>query len=253
MSNPNTGGNLPNIGMFLYGGCVSRDSFTEMETEAKLTGYVARQSLISAFNRPARIKPIELPSNFQNRMVRGDISSDFIDKLEPKIPETDVIVIDLLVERLGVSRIRGGSFVTMSSELKKSRALEAVAGQTRSIRFGTDEHFAHWCEAAVRFSVFLTENNMKSKTLLLETPWADITDTGARVRGNATMSAEEANEKYERYYKFLSDECKILNYRLPDDHIISAEKHRWGVAPYHYIKPAYLGIVQRIREVARSA
>lgn len=236
-------------GVFLYGGCVSRDAFPEMGSNARISGYVARQSLISAFNPPARLKPKALHSSFQNRMLLGDISSDFVAKLESTMQETDIIVIDLLVERLGVSRIRGGSFVTMSSELKESKVLATVDGQTRGVRFATEEHFRLWSDAASRLNLFLEENNMRSKTLILETPWAEYTDAGVKIKGNASMSPMEANEKYERYYRFLSNECGLMSYRLPDDHTVSAEDHRWGIAPYHYVAPAYEGIGRRVREV----
>lgn len=243
------GGQEPK-GIFLYGGCVSRDAFSEMGSMATLTGYVARQSLISAFNPPARLKAGELPSSFQNRMVAGDISSDLVEKLKSSVHKTDAIVMDLLVERLGVTRIRGGSFVTMSSEMKKSMALESVKGQTRGIRFATDEHFSLWSEAARRLCLCLAEIGMLDKTLILETPWAHSTNTGGIVKGNASMTPTTANANYDRYYRFLSDECGLETYRLPDDHVVSAEDHKWGVAPYHYIGPAYKGIVRKIREIA---
>lgn len=244
---------VPPTGIFLYGGCVSRDSYAEINFPAKLTGYVARQSLISAFNRPAKLLPQSLTSDFQNRMVRGDIDSNLVAKIEERLQETDVIVLDLLVERLGVTRIRGGSFVTMSSEMKRSKALDAVRGQTRSVRFGTEEHFEIWSAAAKQLSDFLSANLIKSKTLILETPWAEYTDSGRQVGANANMLPEEANEKYERYYRFLSDVCGIATYRLPSEHVVAAENHRWGVAPYHYIEPAYKGIIKRINEVAYQA
>lgn len=249
MTNATDGAGFTGGGIFLYGGCVSRDAFAEMGESATITGYVARQSLISAFNPPARLKPKLLSSNFQNRMLMGDISSDFLPRLEAKFIETDLLVMDLLVERLGVTRIRGGSFVTMSSELKESNVLASIAGQTRGVRFATDEHFGFWSDAAIRLSDYLETNNMKSKTLILETPWAEYTDAGERIKGNTSMSPSAANEKYARYYRFLSDECGLMTYRLPDEHVISAEDHRWGVTPYHYVEAAYQGIGRRVREL----
>jgi hypothetical protein len=249
MSSVSLGGEQSGEGIFLYGGCVSRDAFSEMGPAGAITGYVARQSLISAFNPPASLRPKPLKSSFQNRMLLGDISSDFVTKLESKMNETDVIVMDLLVERLGVSRIRGGSFVTMSSELKESGVLSTVKGQTRGIRFATEEHFRLWSEAAVRLNLFLEKHDIKSKTLVLETPWAELTDSGDKVKGNASMSPMEANEKYERYYRFLSAECGLMTYRIPEEHAIAADDHRWGTTPYHYVASAYQGIGRKVREV----
>lgn len=240
-------------GVFIYGGCVSRDAFTELGSAVHLSGYVARQSLISAFNPPARmLKAGKLTSTFQNRMLQGDINSNLIEKLEECLTGTDAIVIDLLVERLGVTRIRGGSFVTMSNELKQSRALESVRGQTRSVKFGTDEHFSLWFDAAVRLVDFLELNGMKSKTLILNTPWALRTDDGKNLAGNASMTSEEANEKYRRYYDALSLTLGLNLYKIPDQHVLSSETHRWGAAPYHYVQPAYAGIVSRISEILKA-
>ena len=236
-------------GIFVYGGCVSRDAFSQMGPTVSLVGYVARQSLISSFNPAARLKAGILPSGFQNRMVAGDIKSDLREKLVNAAHETDALIIDILVERLGVTRLRGGSFVTMSSELKKSMALEAVKGQTRGIRFATDEHFRLWSEAASNLGLLLDEIGLRDKTLVLETPWAELTSSGMSVKANASMTSSAANASYTRYYRFLSDECGLATYRLPDEHVVSAEDHKWGVAPYHYIPPAYEGIVKRIYEI----
>jgi hypothetical protein len=55
--------------IFIYGGCVSRDTFELMKEKHSLVHYVSRQSLISAASSPTPkriISTTHLVNNFQN-------------------------------------------------------------------------------------------------------------------------------------------------------------------------------------------
>lgn len=227
--------------IFLYGSCVSRDTFGFFGDDFELAGYVARQSFISAMNKPASmVRPREeLTSNFQKRQLRGDLDSNLLRQLSAASTGLDLLLVDLIDERLGVLRIIGGSFATYSSEFKHSRSLDSVKGKTKTLQFGSDEHFEMWCDAAVAFVRIIDILGLRSRTLLLETPWAATADDGTPVPNTFNMVAAEANGKYERYYAFLRDTLKLNTFRLPDSDVYSTEDHQWGMSPYHYVDRAY--------------
>ena len=67
-------------GVFIYGSCVSRDSYERLDSAMfPLVSYVARQSLISSFSRPATFVSMPeftgLTSKFQIKMLGGDLES----------------------------------------------------------------------------------------------------------------------------------------------------------------------------------
>jgi hypothetical protein len=236
---------------FLYGGCVSRDAFSYLNSESRLSGYVARQSLISAMNAPAKfVKPQPLASSFQMRNLTGDIKSNLVPLLETAVPSPDAVVMDLLVERLGVARIRGGSYVTMSSELKRSKGLEAAKGLTRFIRFGTDEHFQLWCQAAQKFVSHLDRLKLKDKTIVIETPWATHTIDGEEIPPSFGLAPDEANRMYRRYFDFCEHTLKLRKHVIDPADTYSTHGHKWGVAPYHYVDSAYEGLSKVMKSIA---
>lgn len=234
--------------IFLYGSCVSRDTFSFFGDDYELAGYVARQSMISAMNKPASlVRPRqELASNFQMRQLRGDLDSTLLRQLAAASTGLDLLLVDLVDERLGVLRIIGGSFATYSSEFKQSRSLDSVKGKTKTLQFGSDEHFEAWRDAAAVFARFIDILGLRSRTLVLETPWASAAEDGTPVPDSFTMVAEEANAKYERYYAYLREDLLLNTFRLPDSDVYSTEDHQWGMSPYHYVERAY----ETIREAS---
>lgn len=222
--------------IFIYGGCVTRDAFEHMAGH-KLIEYVARQSLISA-NSPATdlLQPGELSSAFQNRSLDGDINSTLLRKIRRRANETDLLLVDLLSERLGVFVLPDGSYVTNSRELARSGRLGSL--KPKLIKFGTDKHFGLWKRAVARWVRNLHDGGVFDRTLVIETPWASVTDTGELVEEFREMSPGTANVLYFRYYQHLRD-VGLRAVRLPDHLAVSTVNHKWGASPYHYADPAY--------------
>ena len=101
--------------VFIYGGCTSRDAVDHHEDYGlELHSYIARQSLISVY-RPADAKLSDtagIEGTFQRRMVRGDIASTLPTHLAEKATEIDLMVWDLMIERVGVQKVRSGGMIT---------------------------------------------------------------------------------------------------------------------------------------------
>lgn len=209
-----------------------------MKDTHSLTGYIARQSLISAASSPTTIaKPVD-GSGFETRAVRGDLQSSMHGALRNAADETDLFVMDLLVERFGVLELPGGSYCTRTPNMKNSGAIDDLWETVPHVRMGSEAHFSLWKDAAAKLVEVLTFSGLLTRTLLIETPWAGVTDAGEPVKRYAGWSPEHAAELYAPYYSFMKT-LGVASVRLPDELAISTEQHKWGASPYHYAPPAY--------------
>ncbi|HET7397099.1 MAG TPA: DUF6270 domain-containing protein [Intrasporangium sp.] len=233
--------------VLIHGSCVSRDTFEVLPGSFRLLTYVARQSWVSA-GVPAegvagRLK--QLPSAFQDRVVRGDVRGDLLEVLERLAGEIDVVLVDLVDERGGVVSV-GGGYVTKLSELWSAGGAAATSGG-RHVAFGTDEHFALWSAAVERVAARLRALDLFDKVIVLRTPWASDMPSGAKVPVPGWMTPPDvANEQYERYFARLA-EVGFEMIRLPDELAQSTETHKWGPSPFHYTDEAYAHLAGEIR------
>ncbi|MEE2568486.1 DUF6270 domain-containing protein [Pseudarthrobacter sp. J64] len=240
--------------VMIYGSCVSRDAFEELGTGYTLLGYVARQSVISALSRPTDLLDGEaLGSAFQNRSLTGDLKSNLLPTLRRFAEQIDLFVVDLTDERLGVIRLPDGSYVTRSAELATSGRLGNVRGTRRNIDAATEEHWNLWESAATRLFGALTTMGLRDKTLVLNTPWADVTDAGQPVDSFRGLNQDAELTSY------LAECCahiRSLGYNvasLPEGLRVAHSEHKWGPAPYHFAPDANAWIAKQIRSAAQES
>lgn len=238
--------------VFIYGGCVSRDTFRFLDDSFVLQRYVARQSAISAMSpaSPSLLKRLSpSSSSFQQRMVEWDVRSSLVTHLRRDAPSTDLLLVDLNVERLGALRTENG-YVTRSNELwTGANGARALRGAP-SVTFGSEAHFELWSHAWTRLVASLVDLGLLEKTLLLETPWAThLNDGTALTTSPGTIEPTKANETYVRYYRHLSG-LGVRCATLPEALAVSHAAHQWGAGPYHYIDDAYDWLADAIRGFA---
>lgn len=236
-------------GLFIYGGCVTRDSFESLRSDYRLLKYVARQSLISS-GHPSISVPdsaSELPSTFQQHQLRGDITSSFFPALRAKARESDAIILDLVVERLGVRTYQQG-FLTNSHELARSKLGSTLTSESRPIPFASPRHFQLWGNSARRLVRVLQQTEALERTVVFDTPWADRTRSGASIASVRQRPAVEMNRLYRPYLDHLQ-ELGLRVERLPDRLVMGDDEHKWGQAAFHYVPEAYdwmAGVVRGI-------
>ncbi|MHA7221479.1 DUF6270 domain-containing protein [Arthrobacter sp. RHLT1-20] len=238
--------------LMIYGSCVSRDAFPLLGSDFKLLSYVARQSMISAISKPTMLlEGADLASAFQNRSLAGDIRSNMLQLLRRHSSEIDVLVIDLTDERLGVIQLPDGSYVTRSQELASSERLGGVQGRIRYIDVLTERHWTLWENAATRLLNAVTALGLRERTIVLNTPWAELTDTGGPIPDFRGLDTAEVNG-------YLGECCahiRSLGYKvldMPQELAYSSNQHRWGAAPYHLCEPARQWIAAQIRDAAEA-
>lgn len=239
--------------VFIYGSCVSRDTFEFLPNTFKLTGYVARQSLISA-GTTVHVEPDPvrlLDSRFQQRMLAGDLSGNAYERIAATPPET-LLLWDLADERLGVFEVAPGRYLTRSVELERSGQAAQLERQYRHVPFGTSEHLNLWLAALDRFAAWLHLTGRMSRMLLVNVPWAVLAEDGRPTPPSFGIEAHDANVCFAEYVNAVRTRTAITVLSIDASAVHADSHHRWGLAPFHYSQGTYEHIATRIIAAARS-
>lgn len=233
---------------FIFGGCVSRDTRPYLGDQWNMVEYVARQSWISAAAGPATVTgDSALSSSFQNKCLQRDIAGNGFQLITDRRSEIDVLIVDLIVERLGVYRNEEGEILTHSWELERSTLLEQQQRSFQHINFGDDEHFELWKTAAM--TLRLLTQDLELPAIILAPAWAARADNGGGGFDYRGTPAAEWNDLYNRYYHYLA-EIGFTLIRPPARLVIAKKEHKWGLAAYHYIDKMYAYLAEEIDRAA---
>ncbi|TFH57406.1 DUF6270 domain-containing protein [Glutamicibacter arilaitensis] len=234
--------------IFLYGGCVIRDAYELVREDIGLSGYIARQSLISAMYPPTTVLPsAELPSAFQARMANGDIQSNLYPTMRRKRDETDLYVMDFHVERLGVQKLPDGSFVTRSSELMKSKVLESIPNLGPVVRIGSKNHTIAFRNSVNKLARRLEMLEIKDKVLIINAPWAEVDDKGEPFGAYRGKPVCELSGHIEALTQMFADNgVKVAT--MPKEVAVADAEHKWMRAPFHYGAPAMQWVAAQFRD-----
>lgn len=223
------------IRTLIYGSCVARDVVRVVPEPFDVTGYIARQSWVSAFTAP--VPAPELPhikSGFQARNVRGDFESNAGERIRGLSEDADVLLVDIASDRHGAVAY-GNGYASFTPDHR--RAFGGIVPGGSHVPFGSGEHRELFTTAVQRGAEVLSELDLFEKTLVLGVPFTDRTTTGEPM----TVSRETAasiNAKYEPYYEaFSAAGFRIAE--LPSALAVADPHHEWGPGQDHYADPAY--------------
>ncbi|MDO8149356.1 XcbB/CpsF family capsular polysaccharide biosynthesis protein [Isoptericola sp. b515] len=230
--------------VFIYGSCVSRDTFEYFDDEQfELAEYVARQSAISAYTKPVElIAPPTLESRFQQRMLSGDFGSSLPTLLRDSTDEIDLFLVDLVDERLGAYVLPDGSVITRSLELISSGAENLLPAGSHHLPFGSDIHLQYWSQGLETVASLLRTHHPRAGVALLDIPWASVSETGTATPPSFGVSADEANALYRPY---IDAAARILDAEVVtpgSTAVVSSPDHAWGDAPFHYAPSVYRSV-----------
>lgn len=228
--------------VIVYGSCVARDTVTFLGDRCSLVQYSARQSIISAMSPPSAL-PAEpaLDSAFQQRMVRDDFASSVARRIPEIADSIDLLLLDLVDERLDVIALPESGHITKSLELVRSGLLVQLPAVRPLPPFGSLDHFSHWAPAALRFAELLRGSGLLERTLLIDATFAAVTDAGEPVKRWRGKPAAAWNLAYRPYVELLAD-AGLRVHRIAEADAVSTAAHQWGPAPYHYVERAYRAI-----------
>lgn len=237
--------------VLIYGGCTSRDAVDHyLEYELKLHSYIARQSLISAFS-PATdvlrsVQPIT--STFQRRMLKWDEAGTLPEHIRKNSHEIDLVIWDLMIERVGVRPVLQGGFVTNNPQ---TRAYAKANRLGATIDFGTDRHFDLWSQALDSFRKVLQETNLLDKTVVNATPWALFEKSGSRTHyPDSGFEPTWFNETVQRYWALIEDRGIAVAHVNQAD-AVADPNHKWGPAYFHYVPETYIAQLNSITALAK--
>ncbi|WP_147681214.1 DUF6270 domain-containing protein [Actinomyces ruminicola] len=236
----------------VFGSCVSRDTVEVLRRQGWRVGaYVARQSLLSAGSRipEGTLDLNRFDSAFVRRVHAEDLAGDRSSRLAATAARTDVLLWDIVDERLGVLELPDGKVLTRTTEGLTAGLYDSLAG-ARLLEFGSDEHFERWEATLPAWRAELAELGLLDRTLLLQTAWAIVDEDGEKTPTSWGVGALEANWFAQRYYQAAARAMGIRVLHLPDELTLAGTHHTWGPAPFHYQDAAYAWLADRIDRFA---
>ena len=235
--------------IFLYGSCVARDMLDYFPDDFELMEYIARQSWISATNPPLEA-PLKtnLTSPFQQRLVKGDLESNALVRLEAA-EKADVVLLDLVDERFGVHQF-GDGFCTPTLEYLNSGWADALGKPSARLEFGSQKHFDLWAQSANEVKQALLKFGLWEKTYVVRSPFVALRDDGQEVKPGYKKTSAEWNKRYTRYFDYL-ETLEFQFVSIPPESHFSAVSHKWGASYYHYVDSAYVSygneLIRKVR------
>ncbi|WP_157598474.1 DUF6270 domain-containing protein [Phycicoccus sp. Root101] len=243
------------VRVLIAGSCVSRDTFAFLDPmEFALSEYVARQSLVSAFAGPSEpvIDSAVLPSRFQQRVLLADAAASLPEVVTQAADSVDLVLWDLVDERLGVHRHVDGGLTTDSVEIRSILG-ETVPDGVQRLPFGSPEHLSLFRESLEGWRELLERTGLLDRTVLLAPLWAMTTDEGEVVPESFGAGADEGNALTEPYIEAAVRVLgvPVLGRTGPDPH--AGTTHQWGPAPFHYDDDTYLRLSDEVVAAVRKA
>lgn len=219
-----------------------------MGSRAQVTDYIARQSLISAVGRPwTDLGELGLESPFQTRSLNGDLRKDALSRVRRAGSSAEVVLLDLVDERLGVHLCPDGRAATHSYELTASKALTLVTQDADFVAFGSDLHYEKWRRSVWHLRQALEAASLWERTIVMAPAWATRDDLGQGYPPWRGLSVQAVNERFTRYYRYL-EVVGLPVARVSPSLVVGKAAHRWSRQPYHYVDQVYAELAKQIED-----
>lgn len=233
--------------VFIYGSCVTRDAVEFWDPEQfEMSGYVARQSLISAMAPASDVEGFRLSqidSSFQRRMMRGDIESSLLSTLESTKDDYDVLLWDLTDERNGVQQLPDGGWITRLRNFQKEQLVRGKLGAILTPAEG--EHSKMWNRALDSFLSSLDSIGVLDRLVLNDTRWATADDAGVPFSDQETF----LNPHLARMSRSI--QAAGVPAAAPDPaSVVASTNHKWDRAPFHYVEATYHSMTSSVQALA---
>lgn len=236
------------IAVNIFGSCVTRDVFANLQDAFTVDTYIARQSFISSVDKPISLpcpdEEVKSKSAFQKRMVLSDLRKTAFDEFSASTAR--FLVIDFVDERFQLGKINGSLF-TLSTEYAYSQlfpecvtipyTVTRVKGKRCIPDLPLDERMH---EFACRISALYPGDHI----ILHAAQFVDFyidREKDAIVRfDDKTLARNDLwNEKLDILYslarKYLPPLAAFLNYTAD---YCADSAHQWGLSSCHY-QPEY--------------
>lgn len=245
----------------IYGSCATRDVFGILNpSDMTVVEYTARNSFASQFSKRGQLRILKsnldnLSSGFQRRMVLRDFYKNFFETL--KGIEFDCIVIDFIDERCRLLELESG-ILTYSNELALTKFLSTLADKGQFIHPNTDKHFERWRLGWDEFIRQANELGIKNKIVINRLFWASELENGEKFNdqtpgGYNQILIQQSNQYLKRLYDYCAKDIAtnaLITYQ-PEEFVANS-KHKWGIAPFHYVDALYCSTHKQLLSILNS-
>lgn len=233
----------------IFGSCVSRDLIAMALPDVACLEYVARQSVISCGHEATFDGSSFQPEHaFTKKAFESDIRGDGFARIIAHASATDVVLWDIVDERLGIFLNDKGEVLTRNIDVTETTLYDNMPGWNL-VSFGSQRHLAMFAMAATLFVNELRAHDLLSKTLFVSTPWA-TTMHGSTVTPPASgLTPEKANVVMADYEAVIA-ELGVQFIRPSSETVVADPDHRWGPAAFHFVPEFYDSLALHVREFA---
>jgi hypothetical protein len=184
-------------------------------------------------------------------MLEWDERSEAPSLLRREAGDLDLILWDIVDERLGYFAFPDGGIVTNSIERIALNGSPFMMAGARHVHFGSEEHFEMFRIALEQFRNLLEQENLLRRVALLAPAWAVADELGARTPSSFGTDAASGNRLSHRYIEAIQSTIRppILCPTVPTQ---ADSNHRWGSAPFHYQQSVYSDLVSQLERLDRE-
>ena len=235
--------------LLIFGSCVSRDILNHLhdKTQLALVDYYARCSLASLGARPIGMPSAvqNIRSQFQKRMVERDIRKDFLNDLAGL--QFDVLLLDLIDERLNLYVEPEGRACTLSSELVSS-GFRADSNDGAKYFSGSEEFWRLWEAGWSSLVNKLRGLGALDRLLINQVFWSSRTENGSNFEPHyLSRHIDSANQFLDRMYQRISADIPSEQFLRFDHELMTGSlTHTWGISPFHYVDAYYHSAIQQL-------
>lgn len=233
------------IKVFIFGSCVSRDSFEyDEDKKFEIVEYYARSSFASLIHKPSLDTNIlnKIESNFKRRCVKRDMDKSFFNDIKEK--EYDILLIDLIDERHNLLKKKNNQLLTISVEYLN--AVGTLEGQKIG-RF-TDKKLKLTIFGIQEFLKIAKEINIIDKIRINKVYWHKKVDKKTHNfkhinHETIDMANDFLDNLYEEFAKVLPSSSFIMH---NNKNMYCDSNHKFGIDPFHYNKDFYIETLDAI-------
>lgn len=252
---------MDKINTFIYGSCVSRDTYEMVGKERglNLIQSVARQSLVSAFHPtvPTLWNMKRIPSAYQRRNTLRDIESSLPPLLKSSKEDIDLLVIDLIDERSGFWQLPDGGVFTPLQANRKAAKKPYSEFPGKRFSLNSPHYHSHFKKAAEQLKDLLISLGLFHRCIVIDIPLStqihplqEGQDLEAEL--SCIQDAKSSGPAIIKCYQILEElgfnmaGCQSHKPLMVHDHI-------WGLAPFHFDNETYQLIANKLLAFSTSS
>lgn len=216
--------------------------------EITLVKYIARTSLAAQLSVPYINQSIveRLPSKFQKEMMNVDMDKTLLIKIQRA--DFDVLLLDFIDERFSIGVIDGARF-TLSREFLDANRKELSYPEWN--RFSVEKYTA-WQRGFAELVALVKQKTRSPKMVINKVYFSALSGTScvdfSKCASFMDSEIKRNNDYLDKLYAHVATTYPEIDFiEVPDKLLIANPKHKWGLAPFHYIDELYLFVLQKLK------